>query len=89
MTFSAPPGNDLSSAARTCCTPVGCSNLTITAVPPANSIPSGMPFVMKTAAPAMITIHERTIAWTRQRRKSKWVSLKICISVRRVRRQPD
>src|SRR3954452_7071594 len=81
MTFSPPPGNDLSSAARTCCTLVGCWNSTITAVPPANSMPSGMPFVMKRTPPAMMMIQDSAMACQRHRRKSNFVSLKICIGL--------
>src|SRR4051794_30087084 len=84
--FWPPPGNDLSSAARTCGTVVGCSNSTITAVPPANSMPSGMPLVMKTAAPARMTIHDSTSACTRQRRKSKRGCWKICMGLNGQRR---
>src|SRR5215471_15542480 len=81
MTFSPPPGNDLSSAPRTCCTLVGCWNSTITAVPPANSIPSGMPFVMNMTMPAMMITQDIAMACQRHRRKSKCVSLKICIGL--------
>src|SRR5262245_13021643 len=51
----------------------------MTTVPPANSTPRGMPLVTITAMPAMMTIHETTMAWIRHRRKSYLVSLKMCI----------
>src|SRR6516164_6596982 len=51
----------------------------MTSVPPANSMPSGMPLLMNTAAPAMMIAHDRMIAWTRHLRKLKLVFLKICM----------
>src|SRR5262245_61917439 len=51
----------------------------MTTVPPANSTPLGIPFVHTVTRPAMMITHDRMIACHRQRRKSKWVSLKICI----------
>src|SRR3954452_13940254 len=90
MMFWPPPGKDLSSAARTCGTLVGCWNSTITAVPPASSMPSGMPFVMKRTAPALKMIQDSAMASQRHRMKSTFVSLQICIGldVKRGDQQP-
>src|SRR5262245_39009206 len=72
--------NVFETAPRTASIDGSVSNRAITDVPPANSTPSGMPFVKITNAPAMMTTHDRRIACQRQRRKSKLVFLKICIS---------
>src|SRR5262245_55719708 len=58
----------------------------MTDVPPANSIPSGIPFVKKTNAPARMTAHDSTSAWARHFRKSKFVFLKMCMTLDTQRR---
>src|SRR5262245_36866299 len=70
----------LATAPRTVSIDASLSNRAITDVPPANSTPSGMPLVKNTKAPARMTTQESTMACQRQRRKSKLVFLKICIS---------
>src|SRR5437660_5141966 len=75
------PGIALSSAARTCAWSGTRSNFRMTIVPPENSTPFGSPVVAITKTPARMIAHERPIAYQRQRRKSMFVCLKMCMAV--------
>ena len=59
-----------SSAVRTCWIDTGCSNCSMTTVPPANSTPLLSPLVAMVTTPATMMSAESAMACQRQRRKS-------------------